>query len=255
MKKFCAFVLVAACGSGAFAQVSTIDGLNSSATRWFNDLPGSNLTVTNNGLAGIRYQETNTATNGFANRHYAALSAGGVPYSFGAAESWQLTVDATINGPLGSEAGIQIGTTPFFPSSFGADVGNFVLLPNNGGEIAAFGGQMPFFSNNQVENAGMARSAIGTTYRMQVIYVGTADGGPFVKYGINGVFTAPQNSGGTFTGWNAGTTVGFYTQNNFAFAAGQADVQFNNISIIGIPAPASAGLLGLGGLVALRRRR
>lgn len=254
MKKFCAFVVVAATGSAAFAQVSTINGLNSSATRWFNDLPGTNLTVTNNGLAGVRWQETSTGGGGFANRHYAALSVNGTPYQFGAAESWQLTVDMIARGPVISEAGIQIGTTPFFPSSFGADVGNFVVIPGNT-EIASFGGQMPFFSNNQPENSGMARGALNTPYRLQIIYVGTADGGPFVKYGVNGVFTAPVNAGGTFAGWNPGTTVGVYTQNNFNSAAGSADAEFSNISIIGIPAPASAGLLGLGGLVALRRRR
>lgn len=254
MKKFCAFVLVAAAATAAQAQVSSINGLNSSATRWFNDNPGTALTVTNNGLAGVRWQETNTGGSGFANRHYAALSVGGTPYSFGAAESWQLDVDMIARGPIISEAGIQIGTTPFFPSSFGADVGNFVVIPGNT-EIAAFGGQMPFFSNNQPENSGMARGALNTPYHLTVIYVGTADGGPFVRYGVNGVFTGALNSGGTFTGWNAGTTVGVYTQNNFAGQSGSADAEFSNISIIGIPAPATAGLLGLGGLVAFRRRR
>ncbi len=255
MRNICAILAVAMCAGAAAGQVSTINSLNDAGTRWFNDLPSSNLAITNNGLGGIRWQETNTATTGFANRHHAALAVNGANYQFGAAESWQLTVTGRINGPLVSEAGIWIGTAPFYPSSFQADVGNFVLLPGNGGEIASFGGRMPFFSNNQPENNAIPRATVGSDFLMQIIYVGTADGGPFVRYGVNGVFTAPLNAGGTFQGWADNSLVGVYTQNNFAFNPGQADVQFSNISIIGIPAPSAAGVMALGGLVALRRRR
>lgn len=252
-------VLALAMTAGAaMAQVSTINNLNTVGDRFYNDRPGSSLTTTHgSGLSGVRWVESNTAAGGFANRHFAPLAVNGTPYSFGAAESWQMDVDVIIRGPQASEAGIMVGTTPFYPSSFGANTGQFVMLPGNAGEIATFGGEMPFFSNNQPQNAGMARSSTGTWFHMTLMYVGTNDGAPFVKYGVNGVFAGPENAAGTFAGWSAGTAVGVFTQNNFgAFGgSGQFDVEFANISIQGIPAPASAALLGLGGLVAARRRR
>lgn len=259
MRKFCAFVLVVAAGSAAQAQVNTINGIATNGDRFYNDVPASSLIANNTGTlgGGVRWVESNSGGGGWANRHYAPLSVGGTPYSFGPGQSWQMDVDVIIRGPQGSEAGIQVGTTPFFPSAFGANTGQFVLLPSNAGEIATFGGEMPFFSNNQPQNSGMARSSLGNWFHMTLIYSGTADGAPYVKYGINGVFAGPENAGGTFAGWSAGTTVGVFTQNNFgAFGgAGQFDTEFRNISIVGIPAPATAGLLGLGGLLAARRRR
>lgn len=262
MKKFVALALVVAAAASANAQVNTINGINLSGNRFYNDRPGSSLTTTSTGSlgGGIRWQESNvnaTSPGGFANRHYAPLSVGGVPYSFGPGQSFQFDVDVIIRGPQPSEAGIQVGQTPFFPSSFGANTGQFVMLPGNAGEIATFGGEMPFFSNNQPENAGMARSALGQFFHMTLIYVGTNDGSPFTKYGVNGVFSPVANGGGGFAGWTAGTTIGVFTQNNIGAFGGNADfdVEFRNLSIIGIPAPASMGLLGLGGLVAMRRRR
>ncbi|MGE3106730.1 MAG: hypothetical protein AB7G11_16360 [Phycisphaerales bacterium] len=242
----------AACIAGpALAQVTTIDSLNV-APYWFADFFGrSDLTITNNGLPSIRFEDRNFSGSGFANRHHAALSVGGTPYLFQPTESFRFDVDVIINGAGGTEAGIWHGTAPFYPNSGNADVGQFVLLPDNNGEIAAFGGRLPFFSNNQGENAGMARAARDQTIHLTFIYDADTPVRNY-RYGVNGVFAPPKFEGIDTAGFLPDSLMGVYVQGPNG-RLGDVDVTFSNLSII--PSPASAALLGLGGLLAGRRRR
>ena len=256
-KVFAIAAVVAGLGASSAAQAdlfSSINSINAQGTRWFNDFPNSTLTVTNNGLTSVRIQDSNFIGTGFTNRHHTALAVNNTPYLFSGAQAFQLDVDVIITGPgpARTEAGIWVGTAPNYPSSAFADVGNFVLLPDNSGEIAAFGGVLPFFSNNQPANSGMNRAVRNATRHLTFIY-NTSPGGSSINYGVDGVFTGNQGFGGL----NPNTYIGFYTQGpngGGPVVAGNIDVTFSNITIA-VPGPATASLLGMGGLLAARRRR
>lgn len=248
-----------AMAGSALAQFGGINSLNE-ANYWYADYFGrSQLTVTNNGLAGIRYEDRNFTGSGFANRHHAALAVNNVPFQFSRQQSFQFDVDVTITGNAPTEAGIWMGTAPFYPNSANANVGQFVLLPNNAGEIAAFGGTMPFFSNNQTTfdngtaNGGMARAARNQSYHLTMKYEWGLS--PSIEYIVNGVSTGQlRGFMNTFAGIDPGSYMGVYVQGpNGNPSAGDVDVTYSNLSII--PAPSAVALLGLGGLVGMRRRR
>lgn len=250
------------CAGSAFAQYGAINSL-AQADYWFADYFGrSNLTVTNNGLAGIRWEDRNFTGGGFANRHHAALAVGGVPFQFQPNQSFKFECDLVITGPGRTEAGIWHGTAPFFPNSANADIGQFQVRPFTdpaSAEIAAFGGRMPFFSSNQPENAGMPTAARTTTFHLTFIY--NADVSPRTfQYGVNGVFTPLKIEGIDTAGFLPNSLMGVYVQGPNWFGTndpsprGDVDVQFTNLSIM-IPSPGSLALLGLGGLIAARRRR
>ncbi|MFN7021523.1 MAG: VPLPA-CTERM sorting domain-containing protein [Phycisphaerales bacterium] len=256
----CAGVVLVSSGS-VLAQYGSINSL-AEANYWYADYFGrSQLTVTNNGMTGIRYEDRNFTGGGFANRHQAALAVDGVPFQFNRNAAFQFDVDIAINGAGRSEAGIWLGTAPFFPNSASADIGQFVALPDNGGEIAAFGGVLPFFSNNQnpFDNGtpnppgNMARAVRNTTLHFTMIYEPSV---PAISYGVNGVYTGQlRGFMNSFAGISDGSLLGVYVQGpNGAPQQGDVDVQFSNLRIT-VPAPASAVLLGIGGLAAARRRR
>ena len=242
-----------ACLGSASAQVSSINSLQV-APYWYADYFGrSNLTITNDGLAGIRFEDRNFTGGGFANRHQAALAVNGNAFLFQPGQSFRFDVDCIIQGSGGTEAGIWHGIAPFFPNSANADVGQFVLLPDNNGEIAAFGGRLPFFSNNQPENSAMDRAARQTNFHMTFIY--NADVSPHTyQYGVNGVFTPLKIEGVDTAGFLPDSLMGVYVQGpNGHPEMGDVDVSFSHLVIV--PAPGAAAFVGVLGLVGIRRRR
>lgn len=270
MNKLFVFVGAAAVAVASSVASAQYGGINSLAVApyWFSDYFGSNLNIngTNHsdgaafvipGLAGMHLTDDSFPGGPhFTNRHHAALASGGTPFTFNPGTSFKFDVDVLINGipPARTEAGIWLGTAPSFPSSAGADVGQFVALPDNGGEIAAFGGTLPFFSNNQAENAGMPRAIRGVSVHLSMLYYGAEN---LVVYSVNGVATKELSiSYNGNPGFAPNSLMGVYVQgpNIFGNATGQVDVTFSNLTIT-IPTPASAALLGMGGLVATRRRR
>jgi len=241
-----------ALSGAAFGQFGAINSL-AEAPYWFANYFGRSNLITNNGLSSIRFEDRNFTGGGFANRHHAALAVNNVPFQFQNNQGFRFDVDVNITGPGRTEAGIWIGTAPSYPSSFNADVGQFVLLPNNGGEAAAFGSLLPFFSNNEAENLDQDRAVRNTVIHLTMLYVAAPN--PYIQYGINGVFTRELNSGGFFPGILNNSLMGVYVQGpNGDPTAGDVDVTYSNLSIQ-IPAPGAFALLGLGGLMAGRRRR
>ncbi len=248
----CSAALLLVCAAGAAsAQVTAINSLNV-APYWFADYFGrSDLTITNNGLSSIRFEDRNFTGGGFANRHHAALSIGGTPFQFQPTDGFRFDVDVIMEGAGGTEAGIWHGTAPFYPNSASADVGQIVMLPDNNGEIAAFGGRVPFFSNNQGENAGMDRAVRNQTIRLTFIYDTDAAVRNY-RMAVNGVFAPTKFEGVHTAGFLPDSLMGVYVQGPNG-NIGDVDVTFSNLTII--PTPASAAVLTLGGLVAFRRRR
>lgn len=260
MSKLCSVVALAAgLAVASAAHADLFSGINGYATydRWFGDYNTTTVNWTNGGLSSLRVQESGYGgpSTGFATRNHAYLAIGGVPVQFDPNQSFKFEVDATINSTTGynTEAGIVFGTSPNLPTSAGADTGNLMYRAGTSPEIAAFGSTSPFFSSNFGigQAAGFAAPAEFTTVHLTFLYE-TSDYGTTYTYGVNNVFLTLGGSKIL-----AGSYLGVYAQgpNNFPLAPGyNKDVLFTNASIT-IPAPASAGLLGAAGLVALRRRR
>ena len=140
---------------------SSINGYAVSPT-WYTDYPGATINVTNGGLPSINIHGTNytDTPTGFAQRSVAFVAVGGTPSPFDTNQGFQITTNVTINSsglnpnsnhpnhPYAQEAGFTLGTAPMFPNSGSADTGDFHIRTPDG-EIAAFGGVNPFFSNGQ----------------------------------------------------------------------------------------------------------
>jgi uncharacterized protein (TIGR03382 family) len=262
MSKVYVFAAVAAAlGATSAAHADLFSSINSFAVydRWFGDYPNSVPVVTNGGLPSIRFQESGYVTSqGFSTRNIGFLAVDGAPFQFNPNQGFRVDTDVTINSnSFATEAGFTLGTAPNLPSSAGANTGDFhIRVPD--GEIAAFGGTNPFFANNNPFNGGNTHPwpaiTTGVTYHMTMIY-NTSPGGSSMNFGVNGVFTGDLAMGDPTI--LAGTYVGVFAQgpNNFPLSPGYTkDVIYTNTTIA-IPAPATAGVLAMSGLVALRRRR
>jgi hypothetical protein len=137
-----AFILVAL-GLSAGAALATPNP-NSAAIhpRVFNDCPLSTLTITNNYPASIVINDANLACGGFANLHTWHFSEDGTNVAvFSNPDEFEFSADLVIDG-VGNkgEAGLMINVwySPEVDGRF-----NF-RIPD--GEIACFGGRLPFFS-------------------------------------------------------------------------------------------------------------
>ncbi|MFG0304764.1 MAG: PEP-CTERM sorting domain-containing protein [Phycisphaerales bacterium JB040] len=226
------------------------------APRIFNDFPGTSLTFASDYGAGtVAIDETGYPGSSFANRH-AAWFAGnnnGTKIDVDYFDSFTIRTTMSISqtGTVGNiEAGIQADLFGF---------GLFGVLTANG-EIAAFGSTNPFYS------FGTGLYNLGDEIMLEMIHTpgaGEFSGTPStLEYRYNNLTTG---SGWVSSGQIAYTNLegGIITAFPQHYGVG---AQFNNPgsdAVIGlrfwdtsmVPAPGTAALLGLGGLVAARRRR
>jgi hypothetical protein len=134
-------------------------------TRIFNDNPNSVVTTNNSYATSITINDDQSALGkGWANLHNFRLSAdgGSTPASFANADGFKLAADVTITGTGNSEAGLQVA--PWW--SLDVD-GRF--MANSGGEIAAFGGRLPFYSFSNPAGYNLTYTK-GDTIRMGIVY-------------------------------------------------------------------------------------
>lgn len=249
---FTATFVLAASGS-AFA---TYNGVNV-RERIFNDRPDSSLLVTNNYPASVQIQESGFGPGGFANRHSAYLSTdlGATAQDIDYADAFDITM--TVNHLAQTNVNVEAG---FHADLFG--FGFFGQLPN--GEIAAFGSIFPF------QTFGI--QPFGASIDLRIIHdPGDGDGiNPLplggarstFQYGYNlgsgWVYSAQLPMGGSEGGIPdvAPFLFGFGAQHNGAAeTAAFADTTFTNIVVAKVPAPGAIALVGLAGLVGIRRRR
>ena len=165
-------VAIAAASSALLALASlasaTTPSVNGAVvtTRVFNDCPSSTVTVINNFPATVTISDADVNCFGYANLHVWHFSSdGGVTETqFNNADIFHFCADLTETGGAGGEAGLQI--SPWW--SHYAD-GSFNVRSTDG-EIACFGGRLPFYSFSDPAHGGV-RYVKGTTIHLDVSYL------------------------------------------------------------------------------------
>ncbi len=228
--------------------------------RVFNDDPNSIVTFNNTWPTVVWIQDTGlTHGTGFANRHNFRLSDNhGVSEAvFMNNDGFSYFSDVVLAGTAKLEGGLQI--SPWWSK----EVDGALYVNGATGEIAAFGGRLPFYSFTVQQGLSYVK---GTTVRLGVTYnphsLSQADPGTIVySYTVNGTtYTSPvlpfdEGNGSEGHGtWGIldDARVGGYTQvqvdpNN---PGNWGSASFVNQTYV--PEPAGLLLLGLAGL--LRRR-
>lgn len=248
----------------ASADISTVNGIRV-VERNFNDFPTSTLTTTNNGLAGLRFEEQFPAgiQGNFANRHFGYFSndGGASNYQFGGNPSFEISMNIRINagfaqnvGGTRKEAGLY-----FFNKvndSGWIDEGRFGVFAD--GEVAIFGALQPFtgFGNAYTINTTATMIyrywAAGimdpTRAAMQAIFIDAVKGQ--FDSGIKLYDNDPVASGGL----RVGSEIALLAQNSRLPTINDfSDIEYSNITVI--PTPGALAALGMAGVFASRRRR
>lgn len=196
----------------------------------------------------------------FANKHVAWLSSdggatrhqGNLNQSF--TLNFSVKIDVAAPG-IRREAGIEVRNPR--PSLGYTDEGQLLIASD--GEVAIFGGVMPFTGLGNVYTAGTTAQV-----SWQYFAPGTAD--PVLgayRLIFTDAVTGIHDSGLKFWGaaepdglfgFNFGTEFGLKAQNQrIPIINDFSDITYSNVSIV--PAPGALALVGLGGLIAGRRRR
>lgn len=140
----CSAVLALAIVTGLAVSAHAATPTPSSAvtkTRIFNDCPTSTITVTNNYPSNITIADDDLDCFGFANLHNWRFSENGTtPAQFDNASTFRFAADLVISGTGNGEAGLQI--SPWWSP----DVDGRFNVRTPDGEIAVFGGRLPFYS-------------------------------------------------------------------------------------------------------------
>ncbi len=231
-------------GTLASAAITDVDSALIE-TRIWNDYPDSTLTTTNNFPSSIVIDESDFGTGGWANKHVAWLSAdgGASKYMLSNSEDFAISVDITLEAAATAprkEAGFRFDT-------YG---GEGLVNVTTDGEVAAFGGPLPFYT------FGGSAYTLGTTVNLGVIYKAPSGGSPgTIEYILDGVSSGPLNFTNLEQGIINSSKVGFALQNQVDTnnPADYGKVTYSNF-VVDVPEPASALLLTLGGLTFLRRR-
>jgi PEP-CTERM motif len=249
--------IVAVCGANAMAIDSAV--IN---TRIFNDDPTSTLTTTNSYPALVQISDTPDADVGFANRHNFHLADAGVEHPFANGEPFSFSADLTISGAGQGEAGLQVA--PWWSPNVD---GTFNFRTTDG-EIAVFGGRLPFYSFTGSQGITYTK---GDTVHVGVIYdphsLSMADPATIqydVKIGATNYTSGPLafDEGNAAEGYGTwghldDARVGGYVQ-VFISGSGSGNnltATWENMSYA-VPEPTTFALFGLAivGLTVLRRR-
>jgi hypothetical protein len=240
----------------AGASVSDINGFVD-APRLFNDFGGSTLSYSSSfspGGSSVMLRESDYGPGNFANRHASWFSDGGgnkVDFDYGDGFDMSMTMRVNAADSVGNvEAGFQADLFGF---------GLFGVLTATG-EVAAFGSTMPFHS------FGGGIYSVGDEISLRMVHRPGA--GEFS--GTNSTIEYLYNNLTTGSGWVSSGEIEFTSTEGGIPSAfdqfygvgaqiNQPDALDGNVSIdyydILVPAPGAGALLGMGGLLAARRRR
>jgi len=254
-------------------DINTANGL-AVTTRLWNDFGTSILNVdgtprlqTTENYAKAGYGSWNVnekfdagTVGNYANKHIAYLSNNGGTSAMGlhSSQSWKIDLDIKISAPNGAprkEGAIQIDNPR--PGLGYTDEGRILVASD--GEVAVFGGVMPFtgfgnvYTRNTTAHISFEFYAPGTVdavlgaYRL--IFTDAVTG--VHDSGIK-LWGASEPDG--TKGFNEDTRLALVVQNQRnPFISDESDFMFSNITLV--PAPGSLALMGFMGLAASRRRR
>jgi hypothetical protein len=248
-------------GAAFASDISTVNSWKVEE-RIFDDFPTSTLVTTNNFPSQLRFEDSfpEGTVGGFANKHVGWLSDdnGTTRFQNNYAQSWVMEFNVSITAPAGQprkEAGIEVRNPR--PRLGYTDEGQVLIASD--GEVAVFGGVMPFtgFGGNTY--------TLGTTAHVRFEYFAPGSVDP-VKGAYQLIFTDAvtgvhdsgiklwgDESDGLY-GFNYGAEFGLKAQNQRNPRIDDvSDINYTNFSVI--PSPGSLALLGLGALAAGRRRR
>lgn len=165
MKLLSGIVVLAALAAGLGAAWASTPEPNSAVviTRVFNDCPSSVVTVDNSYPSLISIEDAELfCPNGFANLHVWRFSEDGIdPVLFWNDSQFRFAADLVIDGTSNGEAGLQIA--PWWSQLVD---GRFNVRTTDG-EIACFGGRLPFFSFTGAYGLAYVK---GTTIHLEMIY-------------------------------------------------------------------------------------
>lgn len=134
------------------------------ATRIFNDCPTSTLNTVNNFPALVSIDDQNLDCFGGANLHNWSFSTdgGGTSAQYENCSAYRWCADVTLTGSARGEAGLRLA--PWWSP----EVDGRFMINKTSGEIACFGGRLPFYSFTG--NHGITYTA-GVTAHMEAIYL------------------------------------------------------------------------------------
>jgi len=264
---FGVLALAVSAGSAFAADISLVNGTVMQNRVW-NDFASSTLVSTNNYPAQVSWDESFPAgtTGNFANKHLAYLSTdgGATPLGLNVGQSWTLTTNIQISAPNASprkEGALQIENPR--PGLGYTDEGHVLVASD--GEVAIFGGVMPFYTSNFTGGPWYSLNSI-STLTLEYFAPGSNPMDPILgglrvsmNDPVHGFHQSPILTWGSMEpdgtkGFNTGTKIAFQAQNQRnPFIDDHSFISYTGTTIV--PAPGALALMGLAGLAAARRRR
>ena len=167
--RFAAFTLaLVALTAGTFATAFAVSNPTPTPTsaivktRIYNDCPTSTVTVVNNYPSLISIDDSNVDCFGFANLHVWRFSTdGATEAAFDNNASYRFSADFKIEGDGNGEGGLQVA--PWWSH----DTDGLFNVRSTDGEIACFGGRLPFYSFTGANGLHYAK---GNTIRLGIVY-------------------------------------------------------------------------------------
>lgn len=158
-------------------------------TRHFNDCPTTTLTVVDNDFAQIIIDDAGNDCFGFANRHSWSFSGdNATPAEFQNSDGFFFCANVLANGSGDGEVGLRL--SPWWS----LDIDGTFMLNTRSGEIAVFGGRLPFYSFTAQHGQTYVK---GTMVRLSMDYrpngLSAASPGTIVYTltNANGTFSSP----------------------------------------------------------------
>lgn len=230
-------------------------------SRLWNDADYSTFTSGNLYPSTVWMNDANMDDYGWANRHNFRLSSnGGISDAvFLNGDGFVFSADVTLTGTANSEGGISL--SPWWSQDFD---GVFMLNAETG-EVAIFGGRLPFYSFTAAQGITYTK---GDTVRQTIAYNPNSltDLDPATieyKYQIGAsVYTSgpiafdegnPLEGYGSWGALDDARVGGYFLPKvNNTIPGNWGQINFDNMTFV--PEPASVVLLGLAGLALVRRR-
>ena len=158
-------------------------------TRIFNDCPTTNITVVDLDLAQIIIDETNNDCFGFANRHAWSFSGDNTNLAeFQNSDGFAFCATITASGSGDGEVGLRL--SPWWSP----EVEGTYMLNTRSGEIAIFGGRLPFYSftaNHAQTYVKGTTVTLGIDYRPNGLSAASPGSIVYTLTNANGTFSSP----------------------------------------------------------------